>query len=253
MPRAKPGPGDAADELSYLRAYDPSAFERPSVTVDVVLLAPAEGGLRTILVRRDEHPFLGCWALPGGFIRLEESFEAAAARILKTKTGLAKPYLEQLYTFGEPRRDPRTRVITVAYSALVDARRFQGADLAAGGTTVARLEVPWKHAEGGPVRALDGSGKPLPLAFDHASILGMAVQRLRGKLDYSLLAFELLPPLFTLYELQKVHEAVLGRRLNKDSFRRRLLATGDLAATGRLQEDVGHRPAELYRWLKTKR
>jgi len=238
-------PATPPDEQAFLDGYDPSQFERPSVAVDVVLLAPAEGSLHTLLVQREEHPFKGRWALPGGFIRMNEGLDAAAARVLREKAGLKGIFLEQLCTFGEPKRDPRTRVLSVAYMALVDhdrftSRRTQG--------TVGRLIVPWEDEAGGPVQVLDPHDQPMPLAFDHADILGLAVKRLRGKLDYSPVAFQLLPESFTLYDLQKVHETVLARKLNKDSFRRRMLATGLLEATGEQQEDVGHRPAALYRY-----
>ncbi len=234
-----------SDEAAFLETYDPEVYARPSVTVDVVLLSPMEGRLHTLLVRRNEPPFLGRWALPGGFIGLEESLEAAAHRVLRKKAGLEGVYLEQLYTFGEPGRDPRTRVLSVAQVALVDPLRFAAIDRA--DTQVAWLHVPWTGEQGGPVTAMGPEG-PLDLAFDHAEILGMAIKRLRGKLDYALLAYELLPSSFTLYDLQRVHETVLGRKLNKDSFRRRMLATGHLVPTGSIQTDVDHRPAALYRF-----
>lgn len=232
-------------EQAFLAGYDSAAFERPSVAVDVVLLAPADGNLHTLLVQRSEHPFKGQWALPGGFIHLSEGLDATATRVLREKTGLKGIFLEQLYTFGEPKRDPRTRILSVAYMALVDHDRLAASKAE---DAVRRLVVPWKDEIGGPVEALDAQGRPLPLAFDHAEILGLAVKRLRGKLDYSPVAFQLLPESFTLFDLQKVHETVLGRKLNKDSFRRRMLATGLLEPSGEQQEDVGHRPAALYRY-----
>lgn len=233
------------DERAFLDGYDPSQFERPSVAVDVVLLAPAAGSLHTLLVQRDEHPFKNHWALPGGFIRMNEGLEAAASRVLREKAGLKGIFLEQLYTFGEPRRDPRMRILSVAYLALVDHDRFMASRTKG---SVGRLVVPWEGEVGGPVQVLDAQDRPLALAFDHADILGLTVKRLRGKLDYSPVAFQLLPEAFTLYDLQKVHETVLARKLNKDSFRRRMLATGLLEPTGDMQEDVGHRPAALYRY-----
>ena len=232
-------------EQAFLASYDSASFERPSVAVDVVLLAPAEGNLHTLLVQRSEHPFKGQWALPGGFIHLNEGLDAAAARVLREKAGLKGIFLEQLYTFGEPKRDPRTRILSVAYMALVDRDRLVASKAE---DAVRRLVVPWEDEIGGPVEALDAQGRPLPLAFDHAEILGLAVKRLRGKLDYSPVAFQLLPESFTLFDLQKVHETVLDRKLNKDSFRRRMLATGLLEPTGEQQDDVGHRPAALYRY-----
>lgn len=235
------GEGSPASEAAFLQGYDASRFEHPSVTVDVVLLSIREGHLHTLLVKRAEHPFLGAWALPGGFVRMDESLDQAAARVLAAKAGLEGVFLEQLYTFGAPDRDPRTRVLSVAYYALVDPARFPEA-------TLARIQVPWEGEEGGPVRVLSSVGKPLALAFDHGDMLALAVKRLRGKLDYSPVAFQLLPERFTLFQLQKVHETILGRKLNKDSFRKRLLAKGLLEATGEMQQDVDHRPAALYRY-----
>jgi 8-oxo-dGTP diphosphatase len=240
------------DERTYLADYDPGAFERPSVTVDVVMLTQAAGHLWALVVRRDEHPHLGRFALPGGFVRMEEGLEEAAARVLCTKTGLAGVFLEQLYTFGAPDRDPRTRVITVAYYALVDWGRVETARRG-DDTHLVRVAVPWAGETGGPVDLRSGDATdsaPLPLAFDHADVLGTAIQRIRGKLDYAPIGFQLLPERFTLRQLQQVHETVLGQALNKDSFRRRMLATGLLEATGERQRDVDHRPAALYRFTR---
>jgi 8-oxo-dGTP diphosphatase len=138
-------------------------------------------------------------------------------------------------------------VLSVAHYALVDEARFRaatGEDVVA-----ARLRVPWEGETGGPVEA-EGPEGPLPLAFDHAEIIGLAVKRLRGKLDYAPIGFQMLGPTFTLLALQRIHETVLGRPLNKDSFRRRMLASGLIEATGKSQEGVDHRPAELYRFVR---
>jgi len=246
------GPGSRAgdEDRRFLAGYDPSGFDRPSLTVDVALVSAAEGALHTLLVRRAEPPQRGRWALPGGFVRPDESLDAAAARVLAVKAGLRGVFLEQLYTFGEPARDPRTRVVTVGYYALVDFERFAEAAGAGDDVAVGRIAVPWEGETGGPVEVAGADGAPLPLAFDHAEILGMAVKRLRGKLDYAPVGFQLLPATFTLLDLQRVHETVLERPLNKDSFRRRMLASGQLEATGRSQKDVDHRPAELYRFAR---
>lgn len=227
--------------------YDASRFERPSVAVDVALLTVDDGALKTLLLRRDAAPYRGRWALPGGFVGIDEALDEAAARVLAQKTNIRRVFLEQLYTFGAPRRDPRTRVISVAHYALVDrARLAEASDQ----TRVATIEVPWEGETGGPVDAIGEDGRALALAFDHTDILGMAVKRIRGKLDYTPIGFQLLPERFTLSELQRVHETVLGRPLNKDSFRRRMLASGQLEATGDLQTGVDHRPAELYRFAR---
>jgi 8-oxo-dGTP diphosphatase len=241
----------SADERKFLAEYDPAAFERPSVTVDVVLLSIVDDRLTALLVERTEHPDKGRWSLPGGFVRGAESLDAAAARVLREKAGVWGIFLEQLYTFGNPKRDPRTRVISVAYYALVDQRKL--AARKARESRIAHVVVPWEGERGGPVALVSsaGGGAPLALAFDHAEIVGTAVKRIRGKLDYAPIGFELLPAAFTLLDLQRVHECVLGRSLNKDSFRRRMLAGGLIEPTGASQEDVGHRPAALYRFLRT--
>lgn len=252
--RPRPPRRQASDgidsEKAFLASYDPARFDRPSVAVDVALITAAEGYLQTVLVRRREHPYKGRWSLPGGFVRIDESLDAAAERLLGAKAGQRGVFLEQLYTFGEPGRDPRTRVISVAYYALVDPGRFAAARSPSADVTTGRLEVAWEGETGGAVQILDHEGRPLQLAFDHGEILGMAVKRLRGKLDYAPIGFQLLPDRFTLLELQRVHETVLDRPLNKDSFRRRMLASGQLETTGQSQRDVDHRPAELYRFLR---
>jgi 8-oxo-dGTP diphosphatase len=237
-------------ESAFLDAYDPSRFERPSVAVDVALVSASAGALHTLVVRRAEHPDKGRWALPGGFVGIDEPLEAAAARVLAAKSGLDGLFVEQLYTFGDPKRDPRTRVISVAYYALVDFARFTEAARGSAQVAVGRVSVPWEGETGGPVELATEAGAALPLAFDHDQILGMAVKRLRGKLDYTPVGFQLLPPSFTLLELQRVHETVLGRPVNKDSFRRRMLASGLLEATGERQAEVDHRPAEQYRFAR---
>ncbi len=239
-------PRTLSEEQAFLQAYNPAEFDRPSVTVDIVLLAPDEEGLLTLVLRRPEHPHKGRWALPGGFVGINESLEAAAQRVLREKTGLKGIFLEQLYTFGDPKRDPRMRVLSVAHMALVPREKFAGLQAESG--QVAHVSVPWTGEEGGPVTLLDQDGSHLNLAFDHEAIISLAIKRLRGKVDYSPVAFQLLPKAFTLFQLQKIHQAILGRPLNKDSFRRRMLATGLLEPTGEVQEGVGHRPAALYRF-----
>jgi 8-oxo-dGTP diphosphatase len=238
-----------SEQEAFLDSYDPAAFERPSVTVDVVLLSPIEDHLHTLLIRRPEQPFKGLWSLPGGFVRMDESLDAAAGRVLHAKTGLEKVFLEQLYTFGCPQRDPRTRVISVAYYALVDPKRFSDINLPGEDTLLARIIRPRTGSSHPALSCKGPDDKSVELAFDHAEILAASVQRLGGKIDYTPIGFELLPEAFTLFQLQKVHETVLGRKLNKDSFRRRMLAGGQLEATGEVQQDVDHRPATLYRFL----
>lgn len=246
-PPTKQPPADT--EAAFLATYDLHAFERPSVTVDVVVLTVAEGALRTIVYERAEHPGRGKFALPGGFVRMTESLDDAAARVLRDKAGVESVFTEQLYTFGAPERDPRGRVITVAYYALVAPDRLAGV-LSKKGARAAAVQVPWKGIEGGPVQVTGERGAVLPLAFDHAEILGKAVQRIRGKLDYTPIGYELLPESFLLRELQDVHEVIRGEPVNKDSFRRRMLASGLVEPTGEREREAAHRPAELYRFTR---
>ncbi len=248
-PSKKPDSLPPDSEAAFLAGYDATVFERPSVAVDVVVLTASRGGLRVALYLRSEHPGKGRWALPGGFVRMDESLDAAAARLLRDKAGLADLFIEQLYTFGAPGRDPRWRIITVAYYALVDPRRFDEIRVEKG-ARAASIHVPWSGEEGGPVEVRGDADKPLPLAFDHAEIIGTAVKRLRGKLDYTPVGFQLLPAQFTLRALQDVHETVRGESVNKDSFRRRMLAGGLIEATGEHEREVEHRPAELYRFIR---
>jgi 8-oxo-dGTP diphosphatase len=234
-------------EEAFLAEYDLEAFDRPSVAVDVVVLAAVRGELRVVVYLRRQHPARGRYALPGGFVRIDESLDAAAARLLRDKAGLERVFTEQLYTFGAPGRDPRGRIITVAYYALLDPRRFEEIDPARGARAGA-VRVPWAGEAGGPVAVVDDEGRSLPLAFDHQEIVATAVKRLRGKLDYTEVGFQLLPEEFTLRALQEAHEAVRGAPVNKDSFRRRMLAGGLVEATGEHERDAAHRPAELYRF-----
>lgn len=226
---------------------EPKGYERPSVTVDLVLMSIVDGQLSALLQKRAEKSRDDCWALPGGFVAIDEGLDEAARRILEQKARLPGAYLEQLYTFGAPNRDPRMRVITVSYFTLLPADQFAAALKNSDDLTLAELVIPWDGETGGPVGACNEDDQDLPLAFDHAEILGHAVKRLRGKLDYSLIGFALLPDLFTLRQLQDVHEAILGVRFNKPAFRRRLLDKGWIEGTGERETGASFRPAELYR------
>jgi len=207
----------------------PLLADRPAITVDLVIFSVRAHDLNVLLVRRADAPFRGRWALPGGFGRPNESLDDAARRQLEEETGVRDVYLEQLYTFGAPRRDPRGRVISVAYFALAAA----SVNAQASGPGV---EVAW--------HALD---KLPELAFDHGEIVRYALQRLRYKLEYTSVGFELLPNEFTLTELQTAYEIVLGEKLDKRNFRRRILEAGILAETSRYRESDGQgRPARLY-------
>lgn len=212
--------------------YNPADYDRPSVTVDVVLFAFREHDLKVLLVQRKKGPYQGFWAIPGGFIEMDETLEQAAQRELREETSVSGVYLEQLYTFGDPDRDPRTRVISVAYFALVGADQaysVRGGDDAADARWWSMYDLP-------------------KLAFDHERILHYALQRLRWKLEYTALGFLLLPDTFTLSELQAVYETVLHETLDKRNFRRKILAADILEETGSYREGGQHRPAKLYRF-----
>src|ERR1700730_2668828 len=211
--------------------YDASKYERPSVTVDVVMMSLRERDLQILLIKRRSWPCEGMWAIPGGFVNIDESLEAAAKRELQEETGVQDVYMEQLYTFGDPDRDPRTRVITVVYFALLDSERLQ-VKAADDAVDVGRFSV-----------------YQLPsLAFDHEKILQYSLERLRGKLNYTTIAFNLLPEQFTLRELQRVYEIIFHRRLDKRDFRKEILSTGILEDTGAKKMEGTHRPARLYRF-----
>jgi 8-oxo-dGTP diphosphatase len=220
-----------ASDAAARAAYDPSRYERPSVTVDVVILTVRDGRLEVLLVKRKRWPFKGMWAIPGGFVNPDESLEDAAKRELKEETGVRHVYLEQLYTFGDPGRDPRTRVITVVYYALMrtDGLHIRAADDAAEAGWFSLYDLP-------------------ALAFDHRKILDYTLQRLRGKLEYTTIGFQLLADEFTLSELQEVYEAILNRPLDKRNFRKKVLQTGILEPTPDTKREGQHRPARLYRF-----
>ncbi len=204
--------------------------ERPLVTVDVVIFALRDQDLQVLLVRRRRWPHAGMWAIPGGTVGPDEDLEAAALRKLEEETGLADVYLEQLYTFGAPDRDPRQRVITVAYFAVVPATSI-----------VPRADDDATHVRWWSIYRLP------PLAFDHADILSYALTRLRYKLEYTAVGFELLPETFTLTELQTAYEIILGEELDKRNFRRKILGAGVIEPSGSYRSGEG-RPARLYRY-----
>jgi 8-oxo-dGTP diphosphatase len=208
-------------------------FARAAVTVDCVVFGLDDEDLKVLLIRRDLPPFEDKWALPGGFVRLDETLDEAARRELQEETSLERVFLEQLYTFGGIDRDPRERVITVAYYALVrlSDHRVQAATDARDAVWFAMDDLP-------------------PLAFDHDQILETAHQRLQGKVRYQPIGFELLPPKFTLTQLQKLYEIVLGRVLDKRNFRKKIQGMGILEELDEVEKDVAHRAARLYRFDK---
>ena len=204
------------------------------LTVDIVIFTIEQGALKVLLVKRGIEPFAGQYAIPGGFVLENESLDQAAMRELREETGVAEVYLEQLYSFGDPRRDPRGRVVTVAYYALISADHCQ---LRAGSDAAA---AAWFAVDAVP-----------DLAFDHAKILAYAVERLRNKLEYTTVGFQLLPEKFSLSELQEVYEAILGKKLDKRNFRRKLALLKILKPTSEYRRG-GRKPARLYRFVAAK-
>ncbi len=208
-------------------------YEQPGVTVDLVIFTVDDRKLKVLLVRRAGEPFEGCWSIPGGFLRKGESLEEAASRVMEEKTGVREVYLEQLYTFGRPDRDPRARIITVTYVALIPWMRLNQP----GSKKVS--DLAWFAVDEVP-----------ELAFDHLEILRRAVARLRAKVSYSSIVYGLLPEQFRLSDLQKMYEIIIDAKLDKRNFRKRMLATGLLEETGRKDMVGAHRPAMLYQFKK---
>ncbi|UQZ89909.1 ADP-ribose pyrophosphatase [Deltaproteobacteria bacterium Smac51] len=267
-----------SDEKDFLDQYDPSAFERPSVTADTVIFSIdaelrsanyrklEQQKLTVLLLKREAHPHQGRWGLPGSFISLDETLEEAAGRVVRDKTRLQDIYLEQLYTFGAVDRDPRTRVISCAYMALINRADHGGAaaedentgwfelDMSADGreltllhgderliVPVERLEVKNGRLVNSQLQAGDNQ-----LAFDHGQILLEALGRLRGKLDYTDIVFNLMPDEFSIGQLQQVFEIIWGEKLFAAAFRRKI--ADKIEETGSLVKDKGHRPSRLFRF-----
>ncbi|WP_373865261.1 NUDIX hydrolase [Paenibacillus koleovorans] len=281
-------------EQEFLQRYDASIYERPSVTVDMLIFTVfdkeqvnyrklPEKSLQLLLIKRGEHPYLGQWALPGGFVSMRESIEEAAQRELKSEANIENLYMEQLFTWGDVARDPRTRVISSSYMALVDrtaldvkagddaedARWFEvnyqvfqeKKTILEGGYEFERLiKITLKHeaelltATVKITTTITGRTRRISreivgshgLAFDHAKIMDYAIERLRNKIEYTDIAFHLMPPLFTLSELQQVYEVILGKELLAAAFRRKLAPM--VTETNEFTKDAGHRPSKLYRF-----
>jgi 8-oxo-dGTP diphosphatase len=208
-------------------------YEQPGVTVDLVIFTVDDKKLKVLLVRRANEPFEGYWSIPGGFLKKGESLEEAASRVMEEKTGVREVYLEQLYTFGRPDRDPRARIITVTYFALIPWMRL----IHPGSRKIS--DLAWFSVDDVP-----------ELAFDHMEILRRAVTRLRAKVSYSSIVYGLLPEAFRLSDLQKMYEIIINEKLDKRNFRKRMLATGLLEETGKKERLGAHRPAMLYQFKK---
>ncbi|MDE2349588.1 MAG: NUDIX hydrolase [Gammaproteobacteria bacterium] len=221
------GPTAATRQFLYRHPH-------PAVAVDVAVFSLRDLALHVLLIERGREPYRGAWALPGGFVRIEESLDEAARRELREETGLDCVALDQIGAFGDPRRDPRERVISIAYLAVV---QMDTVALCAG-TDAARAR--WWPSESLP-----------PLAFDHAEILSRARNRLRDTVAVTPLAAKFLPEIFTLSELQASYEALAGETLDKRNFRKWALSRGFLRATGAVRAGDQHRPPALYRVRST--
>ncbi|WP_054955732.1 NUDIX hydrolase [Paenibacillus dakarensis] len=283
---------DGLTEREFLERYRAGDYERPSVAADMVIFTVTdaeadsyrklpEKELRILLIRRGGHPFLGKWALPGGFVHPNETTEQAAVRELREETGVDDVYLEQLYTFSDIGRDPRAWVMSCSYMALINSDRLE---LKAGddATDAAWFKVSYRLLREQKELMEDGYVKTLEyelklsgeeelsavvtktltvkaastgtdyeivsndgLAFDHAKIIAYAIERLRGKVNYTDIALHLMPKLFTLTELQQVYEVILDKELLKAAFRRKVANL--VAETDHYTENAGHRPSRLYR------
>ncbi|MGN7763939.1 NUDIX hydrolase [Paenibacillus sp. 22594] len=294
MPKEPVTDRNGLTEEQFLQGYDAGMYERPSVTVDMLIFTVmeqeqdnyrklSEKSLQLLLIQRGEHPYLGQWALPGGFVSVEESIEDAARRELYSETNIDNVYMEQLFTWGDVNRDPRLRVISSSYMALVDRTTLdvQAGDdaddagwfevtydvmessrkeLAGGyeqeeriritlqkGDIVLTGEVIITETAHGHVRRVQREiAENHGLAFDHLKMIQYAIERLRGKVEYTDIIFNLMPPLFTLSELQRVYEIILGRELLAPAFRRKM--ADRVTETEEFTKDAGHRPSKLYRY-----
>jgi 8-oxo-dGTP diphosphatase len=281
-------------EAEFLVRYDASRYERPSVSVDTVIFTVTNEEtddhrklpdklLRVLLIKRGDHPFMGRWALPGGFVNMNEGLDEAAARELKEETGIDGIYMEQLYTWGAVGRDPRTRVISCSYLSLVDAESLQvtAGDDAADARWFTVQEEPLQTTRtmtergylleersrltlragalevGGMIRVRRTVEGKVPrverhieechgLAFDHLKVIDYGLERLRTKVEWSDIAFALMPDRFTLAELRKLYETILGRELHAANFRRDVERM--VEETNEVRREGGHRHARLFRF-----
>ncbi|MGI6123417.1 MAG: NUDIX hydrolase [Acetivibrionales bacterium] len=281
-------------EEEFLAAYDPGNFERPSVTVDMLIFTVTdeenenyrklpEKVLRLLMIKRGDHPCIGQWALPGGFVQMDESLDEAALRELKEETNIDNIYMEQLYTWGDVGRDPRTRIISASYMSLVDSstldiKASDDADDAKWFTVSCKLHQEQRtltkkgymlqrtfrlnlsneennlSATVRVIKTVEGKVTKVEreiveldgIAFDHAKIIEYAIERLRSKIEYTDIAFNLMPERFTLTELQKVYEVILDTELLKANFRRKI--AGMVIETNEYTKDAGHRPSKLFKF-----
>lgn len=223
--------GRETEEQLFLQQYHPEHYEKPSVAVDLLIFTIEEEALKVLLIKRAEHPYKEHFALPGVFVKLEESVDEAAQRALYEETSLENIYLEQLYTFGDLNRDPRMRVISIAYMALVPRGKLQPA----AGSRVS--DIGWF--------SVNDLGKE-NLAFDHGKIIQCATERIKNKAEYTTIVFQLMPKEFTLPELQKAYEIVLEKPLYKANFRKKIMPM--VRETGNMRTGKNHRPSKYYKY-----
>lgn len=281
-------------EEQFLAQYDAGKYDRPSVTVDMLVFTVTneekenyrklpEKVLKILMVKRGDHPYIGYWALPGGFVNIDEDLDKAALRELKEETNIESIYMEQLYTWGDVGRDPRTRVIGCSYMSLIDSSKLNiraGDDadevrwfsvstnlveqkktitekgyimqdwvklnLKSGGEELSATIRVDKRIEGNVVQKGRELVESKGIAFDHAKIIEYAIERLKNKIEYTDIAFSLMPERFTLTELQQVYEVILGKELLKANFRRKI--ANMVIETNEYTRDAGHRPSKLYKY-----
>lgn len=219
-------------EKEYLESYDKNEYQKPSVAVDLLVFTIVDDKLKIVLIERGEHPFKNMLSLPGVFVGIDETLEDAVTRGVAEETGLEDVYFEQLYTWGDIDRDPRMRIISVSYMSLIP---FESLKLSAGKRTISAALYD--------VDELLDSKKEL--AFDHKKIIGYGRERIKNKVEYSTIAFALLPEEFTLPELQRVYEIILGKKLYKTGFRRKVVPM--IEETDRMTSGDPHRPSKYYR------
>ena len=243
---------DYKAEAEFLKAYNPNEFDRPSITSDILVFSVSseegENWRRTdkkkfsvLLVNRDLFPFRGKWNLPGGFMRITETCDNAARRVLQAEAGLKDIYIEQLGTFDNPKRDPRMRILSVAFMALVDKQKLKYLGNRTADFFNIRIEDNKLTLYNGDTRLSESD-----LAFDHAEIIKYGIERLRNKIEYTDIIFHMMPAEFTLGELQQVYEVILGKKLLAPAFRR--IIADKVIATGKVRGGGGHRPSQLFKY-----
>ncbi len=263
-------------EKEFLQSYNPNAFERLSLSVDAVIFSIDiesqkknyrkldDQRLTVLLVKRNEHPFIGKWSLPGGFVGIEETLDEAAIRIIKNKTGLDNLYMEQLYTYGNPNRDPRMRIISCSYLSLLDRSKFELSQsplvtdsawfevetmehklVLSHADERIEVAIEKKETRNGKIKSMEyktvGGSK---LAFDHGTLLLDGLMRIRHKIDYTDIAFNLLSEEFSITQLQQIYEIILGKKLLAPAFRRKI--STKIQETGKYSQEKGHRPSQFF-------